>query len=83
MKNPLSKQDGFFQTGSSSCISIKKGWQDCTCYLKPPPFQFYNMNTEILKFNPSSTIPHCIRALFEIANATHTRETTNLTRLCR
>lgn len=83
MKNPLSKQDGFFRQEAAVASLQKKGWQDCTCYLKPPPFQFYNTNAGILKFNPSSTIPHCIRALFEIANATHTRENTNLTCLCR
>lgn len=78
-EDPSEQARWFFQTGSSSCISTKKRWQDCTCYLKPPPFQFYNMSTETV----SSTIPHCVRTLLEIANATHTREMANLTCLCR
>lgn len=80
-EEPSEQARWFFQTGSNSCISTKKGWQDCTCYLKP--FQFHNVSTETVTFNRSSTIPHSVRALFEIANATHTRKMTNLTSLCR
>jgi len=48
----------------------KNGQQDCTCYVKPPPFQLYNTNTEILKFNTSIKTSDCIfmKALFEIVS---------------
>lgn len=48
----------------------KNGWQDCTCYSKPPPSQVGNVTTDILRFNTNIKIYNGIftKALFEIVS---------------
>lgn len=50
----------FFPDRKQQLHFYKNDRQDCTRYLKPPPFQFYDVNTEILKFNSSVKISDSI-----------------------